>query len=213
MDNPKKSIAILGAGKLGIVVAQLALKAGYKVYIAGSSSPDKIRLSVNVLAPGAIAVPAMIAINSSDIIILALPLGKYRELPRDALAGKLVIDAMNYWWEVDGDKSNLIGLDTSTSEMIQTYLDKSSVVKAISHIGYHHLHDEARQRHAPERKSIAITGNNDSDVRIVASLVDDLGFDPLVIGNLASGIRLEPGYPAFGAHVGIDELSTILELA
>lgn len=211
MKQRSKTIAVLGAGKLGVVLSQLALKAGYAVYIAGSGTPDKIRLSMEVLAPGVIVSTSEDAIGHADIVILALPLSKYRTVPRTALAGKLVIDAMNYWWEIDGEKSKLPGLHTSTSEMVQDYLAKSRVVKAISHIGYHHLHDEAKRDTTTGRKAIAIAGDNLTDTKKVAELISDIGFDPLLIGGLSDGIHLEPGHPAFGAHVDKQRLSELVK--
>lgn len=210
MAKQNKNLTIVGAGKLGIVLAQLALKAGYTVYVSGSGSPDKIRLSVEVLAPGAHALTLADATKRSDIIVLALPLGKYQSVPKDMLAGKLVVDAMNYWWEVDGDRDDLRNPETSTSELVQSYFDTSRVVKALSHMGYHHLLDETRPVGAPNRKAIAIAGDNAADNQVVAQLINDLGFDPLHIGQLSAGRWLEPGHEAFGANVDSDTLASYL---
>lgn len=204
-----KRLTILGAGKLGTVLAQLALKAGYQIFIAGSGPAKDIELSVKVLTPGAVALDKEAAVAKSDVVILAIPLGKYQTLPAEALKEKLVIDAMNYWWEVDGNDNKLSHPPTSTSEMIQDFLPESRVVKALSHMGYHHLLDEARPADQPRRKAIAVAADRQTDVEAVAEIVNDLGFDPLPIGKLSSGKQLEPGSPAFGANLTRPELAKL----
>jgi predicted dinucleotide-binding enzyme len=196
-----QTIGILGAGKVGVVLAQLALKAGYTVYIAGSGDPSKIALTVQVLTPGAHAVTNHEVARLSDVIILALPLGKYKTIPKHELAGKLVIDAMNHWWEVDGLRDDFLPQNLSSSEAVQAYLDATRVVKALSHMGYHELYDGPREKGAEDRKSIAIAGDSLEDVATVSNIIDRLGFDPLPIGQLSEGIHLEPGHPAFGANL------------
>ena len=207
-----KNIGILGAGKLGIVLAQLAIKSGYNVYISGSGDAEKIALTVEVLAPGAVALTGEEVAAKSDVIILALPLSKFRNIPKHALAKKLVVDAMNYWWEVDGERDDFIDPDKPSSNAVQKFLDKSRVVKALNHMGYHNLLDEAKSPGSKNRKAIAVAGNNQGDVEQVMDLVNNLGFDPLNIGKLENGILLEAGGPVFGANVDRDELSSMLEL-
>lgn len=202
-----KTIGILGAGKVGIVLAQLALKAGYTVYIAGSGDAEKIALSIRVLAPGAIAVTSHEVAEQSDIIILALPLSKHKTIPKDALKNKLVIDSMNYWDEVDGPRTDTVPDGVSSSEAVQQFLNNSFVVKALSHMGYHELHDFA---HATPHKAIAIAGDSSNNIKIIADFIQSLGFDPLHIGDLTKGIELEPGHPGFGANLTKPDLAKLL---
>ena len=205
-----QTIGIIGAGKLGITLAQLAVRAGYRVLISGPGDPGKIRLAVDVLAPGAVSARSQEVAESADIIILALPLGKFHQLPPQYFASKLVIDAMNYWWEVDGPRGDILPDDQSSSEYVQALLPTARVVKALSHMGYHDLYDEARDKYLPGRKAIALAGDNTGDIAAVSELVDSLGFDPLPIGPLAAGRKLEPGGPAFGVDENIQSLRQLL---
>lgn len=201
------TLGILGAGRLGRVLAHLAASAGYRVLVAASGDPAPIARAMAAL--GATAATAPSVIDEADAVVLAVPLNRYRTLPAERLRGKLVIDAMNYWWG-DGISDDLSDPRTSTSETVQSFLDGARVVKALGHMGYLDMEDEARPAGVAGRKAIAIAGDDPDDLAVVCRLVDTLGFDPVVAGPLAAGIMLEPGAEAFGADVEAAELRAML---
>ena len=202
--------AIRGAGKIGTVLARLAVAAGHEVRIAGSGDPERIAMITRFLAPGAEPMTSRDAVDGADLVVLALPLGKLDSLPAEALAGHLVIDAMNYWWETDGHLPDYEHPGASTSEMVQAHLAGAQVVKAFNHMGYHDLEDHARPRGADGRRAIAVAGPA-APAREVAALVDELGFHPVLTGPLSAGVALQPFAEAFGAATHAEELAAIVE--
>ena len=97
-----RRLGIVGAGKVGTTIARAALAAGYDVAISGSGSAERIALIVDVLAPGARAVTTDEVVTFSDLIVLAVPMHRFRELPHDLFNGRILVDAMNYWEDIDG---------------------------------------------------------------------------------------------------------------
>ena len=204
------TIGILGAGKIGTVLARHALAAGYEVLIAGSGDPARIALTIEVLAPGAEAVTAAEAASRADLVILALPLGKLDHVDSSTLDGKLVLDATNHWWEIDGERPDLTDPSVSTSELVQRDLPASRVVKAFNHMGYHHLDEGPRPAGAADRRAIAIAADDQDAASEVARFVDSIGFEPVLAGSLHDSIALQPFAEAFGANLSAPRLAALL---
>ncbi len=66
---------------------------------------------MDVLAPGAAASSLEEVLESADVIILAVPTYRFRELPGDLFDGKILVDAMNYWPDTDGEDPELATAD------------------------------------------------------------------------------------------------------
>jgi 8-hydroxy-5-deazaflavin:NADPH oxidoreductase len=206
----KERLAVLGAGHVGPVIARLAIAAGYPVAIATSGDPDDIALITELVIPGAQPRWASDAIADADIVVLAIPLHRFAELDPGLLAGKIVVDAMNYWpasdgvltaFEDDSDSANSRG----SSEIVARRLAGSAVVKALNHIGYHDLEESARPAGAPDRRAAGLAGDDPAAVAAVAELTSRLGYDPVRLGGLRAGRVLQPGGPVFGQVLTLPE--------
>jgi 8-hydroxy-5-deazaflavin:NADPH oxidoreductase len=203
-------LGIVGAGKLGTTVARAATDAGYDVAISGSGPADDIALTVDVLAPGARATTTAEVVCHADIIVLAVPTHRFRELPRELFAGKILIDAMNYWQPVDGDDPELTSAPDGTSMIVQDHFPSARLVKSINQLGYHQLEENRHPKGAPDRIAIGVAGDDQLAVRKVMRLLDRLGFDPVDAGPLKNGLALEPDGSPIATTYSAGQLSKLV---
>lgn len=209
MSTPATTIGILGAGKVGTGVARQALKAGYRVVIAASGDPKDIDLIISVMAPGAVAVSAAEAMAQADLVVLSVPLHKFRTLDPAALAGKHVLDTMNYWRDTNGDMPELADAPSS-SEMVHEHIPGALLAKSLNHIGYHELELDARAAGAVDRRALAVVSDHDDTRALVLEFVERLGFDAVDGGRLANGVAFEPGTAIFTGSYDVAGLITEL---
>ncbi|MFD1941516.1 NADPH-dependent F420 reductase [Paradevosia shaoguanensis] len=207
-----QTIGILGAGRVGTALARLALAAGYEVRMATSRAPSEIELLLKIITPGAVAATAEEVALGSDIVVLALPLFRYRTLRPDLLAGKVVVDVMNYWSPTDGRLEEFEGEEAS-SEVIQRFLPDARLVRSFNHMGYHEIEGEARAAGALDRRALAIAADDSIARQAVADFIDRLGYDPVDAGPLRSARNFGAGTPIFGASLARDELIGLLGAA
>jgi predicted dinucleotide-binding enzyme len=194
-------IAVLGAGHVGPVIARVAIAAGYDVTIAASGDPERIALITQVLAPGAEPRWAADAVKDADIVVLAIPLHKFAAFDAALVAGKLVVDTMNYWPPVDGVQELFDDRQHGSSEIVQRRLARSTIVKTLNHIGYHELEDERRPVGSPERRALGVAGDDPGAVDVVAEVIERIGYDTVRLDSLSAGRLLEPGGPVFGVSI------------
>ncbi|MGH3179080.1 MAG: NADPH-dependent F420 reductase [Streptosporangiaceae bacterium] len=205
MQNESR-LAVLGAGHVGPVIARLAIGAGYPVAIATSGDPDDIALITELVIPGAQPRWASDAVADADIVVLAIPPHRFTDVDPALLAGKVVVDAMNYWPASDGVLTAFEnGASDGSSEIVAGRLAGSAVVKALNHIGYHELEDRARPAWVPDRRASGLAGDDPAAVAAVAELTDRIGYDPVRLGGLPAGRVLQPGGPVFGQVLTVPE--------
>jgi 8-hydroxy-5-deazaflavin:NADPH oxidoreductase len=205
-----RRLGIVGAGKVGTTIASAAMAAGYDVALSGSGDAERIALIVDVLAPGARAVATDEVVGFADIVVLAVPMHRFRELPSDLFDGKILVDAMNYWEDIDGVDDELAAAPEGTSVVVQQRFASARVVKSLNHLGYYEFGEGRRPRGAPGRIALAAAGDDRAAVAAVMQLIDRLGFDAVDAGPLEAGLALQPDGPVFGVAHSAGELSEIL---
>ncbi len=194
-------IAVLGAGHSGPVIARVAIDAGYQVTIAASGDPARIALIAQVLVPGAEPRWAADAVADADVVVLAIPIHKFAGFDPALVAGKIVVDVMNYWPPVDGVQAMFEDHQYGSSEIVQRRLAQSTVVKTLNHIGYHELDDERRPEGSPQRHALGVAGDDPDAVDVVGDIIERIGYDTVRLGSLRAGRLFEAGGPVFGASL------------
>lgn len=200
-------IGIIGAGNIGGALARHFASGGHEVAVSNSRGADTLRDLVAELGEGAAAVSPQEAAEFGDIVIVSVPFGRYLELPRDGVAGKVVIDTNNYYPSRDGQFQELDSGRTTSSELLQEHMRGSRVVKAFNGIPAANLRDSGRPGGDSERIGIPISGDDAGAKGAVADLIDEIGFDAVDAGTLAEGGRRhQPGTPAYAKNFNISEL-------
>jgi len=194
-----RRIAVLGAGHVGPVIARIALDAGFEVAIATSGSPENLELITQVVMPGVEARWAAEAVRTADMVVLSIPLHRFPALDPALLAGKLVVDAMNYWAPADGVVPMFQDPRLSSSEVVQRRLTQTTVIKSLNHIAYQDLEDGRRPAGSLDRHAIGVAGDDSKAANVVGEVIDRIGYDPVLLDSLRTGRVLQPGGPVFGA--------------
>ena len=153
------------------------------------------------------------AAEAGDIVVVTIPLKNIGDLPLAPLAGKIVIDTNNYYPQRDGHIAELDKEKTTTAELLQRHLPKSKVVKAFNHIYAAELTTHGQPAGTPNRRALAIAGNDAEAKRVVTQLIDQFGFDVVDIGPLSDSWRIQRDTPGYGPRRTAEELRRDLAAA
>ena len=208
-----KTIGLIGAGHIGSQLARLAAQHGYDVVISNSRGPETLTELVQELGAHARAATPVAAAEAGDLVVVTIPLKNIADVPVASLAGKIVIDTNNYYPERDGRIPELDKEQTTTSELVQRQLPGTRVVKAFNHIYAAALTTDGQPAGSPNRRALAIAGDDAEAKRVVAELIDRFGFDVVDIGPLKDSWRIQRDTPGYGPRRTADELRKDLAAA
>lgn len=207
------TIGIIGSGNIGSTLARLLTGAGHEVLLANSRAPETLTELVESIGGGTRAVTAERAADLGEVVVVTIPLHAYPEVPVAALAGKVVIDTMNYYPERDGAITELDDESTTTSELLAAHLPQARVVKMFNAIFFQHLGAQGRPPGSPDRRALPMAGDDPNAKVVVQDLVDEIGFDVVDAGDLAQGWRFQRDTAAYVVGFDVPALKEALDEA
>ena len=207
------TIGIIGAGHIGSQVARKAVQVGYDVVISNSRGPETLADLVAELGPRARAATPAEAAAAGDVAVVTVPLKSLRDIPVGPLAGKIVIDTNNYYWERDGRIPALDNGEATTSGLVQEHLSQSKVAKGFNHILAKDITTDGTPAGTANRRALATASDFPEASEVVTKLYDEFGFDTVNVGPLSESWRVERDRPAYVARQNAAELTANLARA
>ena len=204
-------IGIIGSGNIGASAAQLFVRAGHEVALSNSRGGQGLEALVAELGGNARATTIEEAARFGEVVLIAIPFGKFRTLPSDGFKGKVVIDTGNYYPERDGKFAELDGDETTSSELMSSHLKEARLVKGFNTIYFKHLATQGdSSRPLEERRAIFIAGDDSEAKEIVARLIEEIGFAAVDTGFLHEGGRSQqPGTAIYNKDVTAKEAAAL----
>lgn len=203
------NIGIIGSGMIGGTAARLFARHGHAVAIAHRRGPASLAGLVAEIGPQASALTVDEAAAFGEVVLLAIPLREYQTIPAAPLAGKVAIDAMNYYPQRDGPIE--FG-GRASSELVAGHLPGARLVKAFNTMYFQVLAQEGHPD-APldDRLALFVAGDDTAAKQTVAKLIEEIGFAPIDTGGLhAGGLLQQPDSSIYNRKLTAREARPIL---
>jgi 8-hydroxy-5-deazaflavin:NADPH oxidoreductase len=142
-----------------------------------------------------------VAAAFGNVVVVSISFYAYRDLSPDALAGKIVIDTMNYFEARDGAQPEIQSGVLTSSELLARHLSRSRVVRAFNAIISTELATDARPEGASDRRAVGVAGDDSDAKATVEAMISSLVYDPVDAGALSEGKRMEAGGPIFNMRL------------
>jgi predicted dinucleotide-binding enzyme len=141
------------------------------------------------------------------VVLVALPFKDHETLPADLLAGKIVLDAMNYFAQRDGQ---IDFDDLKSSEVVARRLPRARLVKASNTMYYETLAAAGRKENG-DRLVLFISSDDSEAKAVVSRLIEEIGFMPVDMGSSRDGGRKQqPGSPIYSNPMITDQAREML---
>ncbi|MFS4418581.1 NADPH-dependent F420 reductase [Maribacter sp. 2307ULW6-5] len=207
-------IGIIGAGNIGGNLGKHFAKAGHQVMFS-SRHPEQLKHLVKAAGQNASAANIEEAAECGELILLAIPFGKVPATREKigTLAGKILIDANNYYPQRDGAAfgKEMTEKRLLESEWTASYFTKASVLKAFNSISYVTLTERAFPETDKERLAIPFAGSDGRSIEVFKTLLNDIGFDGVHIGDLAATKAMQPNEKLYGTELPQAKLKDVVK--
>jgi len=204
-------ISIIGSGRIGGTVGKLWAKAGHEVRFS-SRHPENLDALVVESGPKASRSSIEDALAFGDVLLLSIPYGSlpaFGEEYGSLLAGKIVMETGNPYPERDGEVAQrVLNSGLGTGHWSARWLPGTRLVRAFNSVWDRTL---AREAHRPEPQvGVPLAADDGQAMEVVAGLVRDAGFDPVLVGPLSRAREFDVGTPVYNTNMSGPELRRAL---
>ena len=202
----KPKIGIIGSGNVGGAIGRSWARAGYDVMFSSRNLENDRKLAAEVGVHASAGSPQEAA-AFGDVLLFAVPYGALPDLGKNlgsAIQGKVVLDACNPFPQRDGELAT-VAIEKGAGVVSAELLPGARIVRAFNAIGAARM---GKAYDEPGKVGMPIAGDDKPAIEIATKLIQDLGYEPVLVGDLAMGRYLRPGTPLAGEH-SADEIRKI----
>jgi len=185
-------IGILGSGLMGGKLGILFTRAGHDVVFSYARSEQKRKRLAREAKGDARAGTPVDAVRDADAVLLAVHWLRIDDVLKQtgSLSGKVIVSCS---LPMNADDTGLvIGHTSSGAEELAKKLRRAKVVSAFGTVPSEVFFDVFDAKRRAKRPSIAYCGDDDGAKEVTATLISDVGFEPVDAGPLRIARYLEP---------------------